>query len=150
MFIFGTMLRYMGRVTRLPPFVVSGAATLADAFDRAFGEDALRRAHGDSLQVSSWSACERVYGFEIDVHAVPAEVRRVFCGDRLRMHFVGRELFVVRPRFSLACAPDGVLLTAEVEQHALLPPPLCNIVEAFMDASSRSQLERFRAALVTT
>jgi len=159
----------MGRVTRLPPFPVVGG-TPEEAFHRAFGEDALRERHGDTFRVATWSPNERVYGFEIDVRAVPSEVRRVFCGDRLRitcrqrvdatpaggvrvrdklrMHFVGRELFVVRPRFSFARDPGGAVhLTAEVEQHAMLPPPLCQIVEAFMDASSRAQLERLRDAI---
>lgn len=162
----------MGRVTRLPSFAIPGAATLEEAFERVFGADALRRQHGDSLEeVSPWARGERVFRFDIDVGAVPAEVRRVFCGDRLRitcrqrvratptaiavrdrlrMHFVGRELFLVRPRFLLERAPgaDVVTLSAEVEQHAMLPPPISHIVEAFMDASSRIQLERFKGMLL--
>ena len=159
----------MGRVCRLPPFVVADATTPADAADRVFGLDALRRMHGPRLHVSSWTDSERAFRFEIDVSDVPTEVRRVFCGDtlrvtcrqtvratsvgglavsdKLRMHFVGRELFIVRPRFRLAPPDDGrVLLSAEVEVHAMLPPPLSHIVEAFMDASSRAQLERLRLA----
>ena len=155
------------RVTNLPALRL-GVASLPEAFERVFGADMLRRIHGDSLALTPWSGGKRTVRFEIRLDGVPPEVRRIFCGqtmrvtcrqqttvsastisvrDKLRMHFVGRELFIVRPRFLLESLPDGdVVLTAEVENHAMLPPPLCNVVEAFMDASSRAQLERLGAA----
>ena len=170
------------RLTTLPPVVVANAATLPAAFERAFGQSTLRRLHGESFNATPWANNRRAVSFELSVDNVPGEVRRFFCGNRLRvntrevaavtpesitlrvkmrMHFVGSELFIVRPRYRLervrgptsstdSSGPndsDHVLLHAEVESHALLPPPLCNVVEAFMDASARAQLQRFAQEL---
>ena len=156
------------RVTVATP-VNLGPVTMAAAFERVFGLQTLRRMHGDSFEATAWAAQSRTVKFEIRFDAVPPEVRRFFCGDRLRvrlhqratvqdgsvsvrdkmrMHFVGSELFIVRPRHRIEARPEGVFFTAEVENHAMLPPPLCNIVEAFMDASSRAQLERFSKILL--
>lgn len=157
------------RLTVLPPFTVAGAATLAEAMDRVFGDGAMRRLHGSTLTHTPWTPAghmrmERSLRFEIEMKGVPHEVRRFICGDRLRisarqrasyearavnidnkmrMHFVGRELFIVRPRYRLQETPTGVDMHAEVENHAMLPPPLCHVIEGFMDASAREQLERF-------
>ena len=161
------------RLTTVPPTLVAGASTLPAAFERAFGVPTLRRLHGDAVDATPWRKSSRKVDFDMSVSGVPSECRRFFCGDRLRvsttqtaavhgedaisvrvkmrMHFVGSELFIVRPRYRLVPAPGGVgvHLLAEVENHALLPPPLCNVVEAFMDASSRAQLQRLAADVET-
>ena len=170
------------RLTVLPPTLVAGAATLADAMERVFGDAALRLIHGESLVHTQWAPAgprrmERTVRFDIDLKGMPDALKRFFRGERLRvdtrqrvhsqhsphsrggptgslhihnkihMHFVGRELFIVRPRFRLVQAPDGrgVTLMGEVESHAMLPPPICNVVEAFMDASARDSLDRLLA-----
>ena len=150
---------------------MANATTLPVAFEHAFGSSTLRRLHGDTFTASPWHKNLRSCSFELAMPAhVPSEIRRIFCGNRLRvsvrdrvtcdpkvisvrskmrMHFVGSELFIVRPRYRLEPSPcGGVLLHAEVENHALLPPPLCGMVEAFMDASARAQLLRFSRELL--
>lgn len=164
------------RLTVLQPTLVAGAATLADAMERVFGDAALRVIHGESLVHTQWAPAgprrmERTVRFDIDLKGMPDALKRFFRDERLRvdtrqrvyaqrvkegslhihnkihMHFVGRELFIVRPRFRLVPAPDGrgVTLMGEVESHAMLPPPICNVVEAFMDASARDSLDRLLA-----
>lgn len=159
------------RVVDVPPTVVPGARDLEHALRVVFGPATLRRVHGPDVVVGDFAGNRRAFDFFVDVGAVPAAIRRFFCGTRMRvttrqtlckkapaawtvvnklkMHFVGAELFGIRPRFVLARDPsDGaVRLGGRVEHYALLPPPLNGIAEAFMAATTREQLDAYADAV---
>ena len=75
--------------------------------------------------------------------------KQIHVTTKMRMHFLGAELFKVRPEFSLREAEDGTIMSsARIEMHALLPPPICNIAEHFMAQQSSKQLEFYRACVL--
>lgn len=160
------------KVVEVPPTVVPGAGGLDDAVRAVFGPDTLRRVHGRDTVVGDFDARgKRAFEFWVDVAAVPATIRRFFCGSRLkvttrqvmlrrgpqactvrnklRMHFVGAELFGIRPTFELTADPRTreVRLGGRVEHYALLPPPLDGIAEGFMVAHTRAHLRAYEAAV---
>jgi len=152
------------------------ATTLPDALDAVFGQDTLRRVHGPSVTGAFDFGPDgrRAFDFEVDVSAVPAPIRCFFCGPRLRvttaqtlarpepsacwrvsnsirMHFVGSELFRIRPEFELTRHEDGRIVVAGTVRHdASLPPPLSGIAERFMAAHSERELRRFARELRLT
>ena len=156
--------QYSMRLARVPPLHL-GLIPISEAFERVFGEDVLRLYHGEGLSVTPWRNFVRDLKFEVKLDSIPQEIRTLLCGKQLRvscrqsakvetreislrtkmrMHFVGRELFIVRPRFKLVDAgEDGIVFTQEVELHAMLPPPLCNIIEACMSLSCEDQMGKF-------
>lgn len=141
---------------------------LAQAFEAVFGEATLREVHGASLRAGAWAADgRRTLRFDVAVDGIPPEIRRFFCGRRMRvttrqavrraadewtvanslkMHFLGAELFSIRPRFTLrACGPT-VELSGTVEHRARLPPPLGALAEELMARHSRREVDRFALA----
>ena len=140
--------------------------TIGNAFDMAFGEDTLRKLHGNDVVITPWDERNRlVLKFTINMEHVPTELRRIFCGSRMRvtakqqlvreegrcevssrmkMHIMGAELIRVRPRFTLKEGPEGlVCMEGCVDHAAMLPPPVNAIAEAFMYNSSKEQLSRY-------
>lgn len=140
------------------------------ALEAVFGVDVLRRVHGPSLRGEGPfdARGKRAFKFAVDVSAVPAPIRRFFCGKRMRittrqtlakkapddwtitnalkMHFLGAELFKIRPQFWLREGTDGtVSLGGRVQHDARLPPPLCHIAEDFMALHTARELHRFAA-----
>lgn len=147
------------------PFRVKNLS-LHQAFDLMFGEDTLRKVHGNTLSVTKWNGDQRRLSFQIDVDQVPREIRTVFCGNtlkittkqrkfeepskimvknKIKMHFLGAEIFHVKPLFSLQRdeESDTVCITGCVEHHSILPPPLNGIAETFMVQNSRRELDRY-------
>jgi hypothetical protein len=148
-----------------------GRVPLDSALRSVFGEAVLRRVHGPSLRFQPSPAFDadgqRAFEFSVPVDRVPAAMRAFFCGDRLRvstrqtltaapgrlhvtnalrLHFVGSELFRIRPEFWLRTDASGsVALGGEVRHDALLPPPLKGLAEGFMCRHTRRELERFGA-----
>lgn len=144
---------------------------LQSAKEAVFGPEMLRRVHGPSLrfQTGEDTAHGRVFGFDVDVGDVPAPIRVFFCGKSLRvtttqavtetpskievtnglkLHFVGSELFKLRPSFWLERSPDGtVVLGGQVGHVAVLPPPLRGIAESFMLQNSERTLAHFGRCL---
>jgi hypothetical protein len=151
------------------PIINFGTHTTLDtAFDIVFGEDTLRSLHGEDVKISQWdSRHRRTLKFTVNIDNVPAEIRRVFCGSklritakqqmtkaddgrscevnvRMRMHFIGAELIRVKPRFTLKYDKNNrVCLEGRVDHSALLPPPVNMIAETFMSNSSRDELGRY-------
>lgn len=108
---------------------------------------------------------------------VPPEVRRIVCGDRMRtsvrqkvvrstddvhevqsrvrLHVLGAELLKIRPKFALtrvlspASSVGEIEFSASVEVHAVFPSPLNRVIEAFMIAQSRHELEKYVALLTS-
>lgn len=157
------------------PSVRVKRSTMDGALNAVFGSRTLRRVHGTSLrfmtaveEVSPGS--RRKFGFRVDISDVPAPVRKFFSGDsmrvtttqdvtapapgrvevanRIKLHFVGAELFKLRPTFVLEETPEGIFLGGRVRHDAVLPPPLNGIAEAFMMLNSEQELRRFGQALV--
>ncbi len=153
------------------PRVQLGHVPLEHAFKRVFGRDTLQRVHGPSLRMTDWdrAAGTRKIQFAVEMGRIPKEVARFFCGERLRvttnqtctrpdantivvsnrmrLHFLGAEMFSVRPTFRLSRDDAGTFLTGIIEHHARLPPPLNSVVESFMVRSSRRELEKFAEVL---
>jgi hypothetical protein len=122
-------------------------------------------------QQHAGTSVQRRLAFNIDLADMPAALARFMSGGRTRvsvrqqatwaeeqevtvcnhtrMHFLGAEMFRVRPRFRLrAAADDAVWLDGSIQNQALLPPPLNVVAEAFMAEQSRQQLQRFEEAVV--
>lgn len=153
------------------PDVDLGPLGLDAAFEAVFGAATLRAVHGPSLRgdLAFDARGQRRFQFDIDVSGHPAPVRAFFAGNtlgvttrqrvlrpapgrvqvdnRLKLHFVGSELFAVKPRFWLQEAHGRVSLGGRVRHSAVLPPPLNGIAEEFMAANTRAQLARFEAEL---
>lgn len=156
------------------PSVRIKRATLQGAFEAVFGPGMLRRVHGQHVRVGPFLNDARTFTFEVEVSGVPRILRRFFCGERLvvttrqdrsiladtkwqvtnrlKLHFVGAELFAMRPVFWLETRDDddggtGVYLGGTVDHSARLPPPLNRIAEAVMMRHSERELRHFGACL---
>lgn len=157
----------------LPPVRLAGQhRDLESGLHAVFGPAMLRRVHGPSLRGEApFDAMgRRAFKFAVRVDSVPPPIRRFFCGselgvttrqsvdtsdpdrwtvtNRMKLHFVGAELFKLRPVFWLERAPDGVVfLGGRVRHDAVLPPPLNGIAEAFMELNTRRELLHFARCL---
>lgn len=149
---------------RLPP-----GEGIEAAFKRVFGPDMLRKVHGPDTAVGDFDKGKRTFRFTVKVDQVPPAIRQFFCGsemgittrqtldatktrwtitNRLKLHFVGAELFKLRPQFWLESAADGsVSLGGRVRHDAVLPPPLDGIAEGFMMINSQKELLHFAGCL---
>ena len=143
-----------------------GKIPIEKAFDTMFGYDTLRRVHGPSVKVSEWVDGWRKVEFGVNVDHVPKEVRRFFCGDCLRvtakqkhtytenkvtienkikMHFLGAELFRLNPVFCIDVGKDGMCYASGRVQHcAMVPPPFNTISEHFMAKHTERELQHYR------
>jgi hypothetical protein len=153
----------------VPPLRL-GTDDMWQGFERVFGSETLERMHGSSVRTSKWRDDKRKVRFTISVDHVPKEVRMFFCGNklritteqhrqvneaerrivvtnRMRMHFLGAELFSVKPMFMLHCQGGDTYVSGSVRHHAVLPPPLDMVVESFMAQHSKKQLEHFASVL---
>lgn len=160
------------KLLTLPPVKLAGphATDLDAAMNAVFGPHMLRKVHGPSLKAGSFDAKgKRAFKFEIRVDAVPPPIRRFFCGstlgvstrqtldkqpdkwtvtNRMKLHFVGAELFKLRPVFWLERDPEGgVSLGGRVRHDAVLPPPLNGIAENFMALNTHRELMHFARCL---
>lgn len=160
--------------------LVARGGDMAAAMERVFGPAALDKVHGPGrYEVTPWVNGSRHINVSVDVvGSIPPAARRFICGEVLRatirqnarqsregslrctditcavrMHFVGAELFKVRPSFHLRtddADPDGrVWLSARVEHHAVLPRPFNRILEDFMAAQSAAQLYALRSVITS-
>ena len=146
--------------TPLGPFV------LEKAFDIVFGDETLKKVHGDSFHASVWDNDSRKISFSIPIDNIPNELKRFFCGDRmkltntqkkifepntiniinrLKLHFIGAELFGVKPTFCLEYDENTKFsyISGRVEHRARLPVPLNIITETFMANNSKRELQFF-------
>lgn len=147
--------------------------TLDAAVEAVFGADTLRKVHGDGLRADPFVDGQRTFRFDVDVSAVPAPLRVFFSGSKLgvttrqtltkrddhwrvtnqlKMHFVGAELFRIRPCFDLTRnAADGtVSIGGAVRHDASLPRPFSGIAERFMAGHSERELRRFAEVLTAS
>ena len=143
-------------------------ANMEGAFDAVFGPDMVRRVHGSSTRVGSFHNGKRAFSFKVDVSNIPPPIRRFFCGkelaittrqtlekeaqvwnvkNKLKLHFVGAELFKLKPEFWLSNTSDGIFLGGTVQHNAMLPPPLNGIAESFMMLNSERELVHFANCL---
>lgn len=158
----------MTREVVVQPVALSCASVDA-ALDAVFCADTLREVHGPGTRVGPWVDGARDVAFHVDVDRVPAPIRFLFCGRKMRvtarqrvtasqpdvirvgsqlvMHFVGSELFAIRPSFMLRGNDGRVTVSGSVRHDARLPWPLAGIAEGFMAAHSERQLLGFKAAL---
>lgn len=156
------------REIRVPELTLR-AGHLDAAFGQVFGPGTVRAFHGPTTVVGDFVDDKREFTFELGVDRVPAPIRYLFCGSRLRvttrqtlecgtdtktvtndikMHFVGAELFGVKSAFSVRRDDDSsVRLAGMVRHSARLPPPLRGIAERFMAAHSERELRRFAEVL---
>ena len=155
------------KLLQVPPLTLSCASSHA-ALAAVFSPDTLREVHGPGTHVGAFVGGRRTLCFDVDVSRVPRPIRCFFCGPRLRvttaqtvtaapagldvtnditMHFVGSELFAVRPTFSLRDHDGRVTVSGRVQHHARLPWPLRGIAESFMAAHSERELLKFKRVL---
>ncbi len=155
----------------IPPTPLA-PATMTEAFEAVFGVPMLRRVHGPQTKVTPFDAKgSRQFTFDVPVDNVPGPIRRFFAGgrmavttrqhlarktpdawhvtNRIKLHFVGAELFYLKPLFRLERGEDGVVrLGGRVRHSAILPPPLNAIAESFMMLNSERELRHFGECLV--
>lgn len=156
----------------LPEVKLSGRPDMETALNAVFGPQMLKQMHGPSLKGAGPfdSKGRRAFKFAIKVENVPPPIRRFFCGsdmnvttrqsldkrddamwnitNRMKLHFVGAELFKLRPTFSLQRDEDGVVtLSGRVRHDAVLPPPLNGIAEGFMVVNTKRELLHFATCL---
>lgn len=151
------------------PQVKLAVPDLEAALQAVFGPPMLRTVHGPATTAGPFDdKGKRAFKFWINVDRVPLPIRRFFCGtqlavttrqslhrtpakytvtNRMKLHFVGAELFTLKPTFWLQQAEDGVSLGGCVRHSAILPPPLNGIAEDFMMLNSRRELLHFAACL---
>lgn len=152
------------------PHVGLGTPVLGAALQKVFGIETLRRVHGDSVKVKDFdSRGQRQFTFTVDVGCIPSAVRAFFCkrqlrirttqtlskdsetcwkvSNKLKMHFLGAELFRIRPVFWLEVKNGETYLGGRVQHDAMLPPPLNGICENFMAVQSATQLAKFAEVL---
>lgn len=147
-------------------------ATLEGALHAVFGPRMLRKVHGASLRDAGPFDAEgrRAFRFAVQVGSVPRLIRRFFCGseltvsarqtldradaakwvvtNNLKMHFVGAQLFRLRPTFWLQRGEDGVVTLGGLVRHdAVLPPPLKGVAEGFMARNTQRELLHFASCL---
>lgn len=155
------------RVVEIPKTFVADAP-LNVAFETAFGKETLARVHGPSVTATEWRNDSRKVRFSVPVLNIPREIRRFFCGDKLRvtatqtreartdavrvtnklrLHFLGGELFKIRATFVLSHNIHGTYIEGTVEHRAYLPPPINAIAEAFMVDNSRREMEHFSSVI---
>lgn len=159
----------------LPPERI-GNKTLVESFELIFSEEVLGKLHGEKFKSSGWfldkesGQLKRTVQFSMRVDSVPPEVRIFFCGSKLRvttvqaltkfedtwkvsnkmrMHFLGAELFVVKPEFDLHFIEGVAHITTRVEHHAVMPSPINHIVEAFMSSQTKRQMKEYMDILKT-
>lgn len=152
----------------IPPQTL-GEISIETAFDALFSREFLKKIHGDSLRVSGWNEDdERTIQFSVNIDKVPIELRRIFCGNKLRitthqtvrkepgqwtvtnklkMHCLGAEFVRVRPVFVLGTDADShtTHISVRVEHDAFMPPPINRVVETFMASQTRRELESYEA-----
>jgi hypothetical protein len=143
-----------------------GSLSLKDAISVVFDNDTLRRVHGEDMQITEWKEGRRRLHMAFDTSGIPEQVRRAFCGgprtrvtvkqviersteeehrvrNKVRMHVLGQELIKVRPLFVLTKKDSKIELAASVQVHAILPPPLNHIAEAFMIEQSERDVRAY-------
>jgi len=143
-----------------------GKFPLPVVFERVFSNDMLTLMHGDSVKITSWENNKRIVRFSVNLENVPMEIKRFFCGSKLRvtsrqilhiepnlysvknkikMHFLFSEFFHVKPEFYLEKKSDGgVYFSGKISHSAVLPPPLNSITETFMKASSEREITKYK------
>ena len=62
-----------------------GQVDIESAFEHVFGNDMLKKIHGNSLKASDWKNNNRVLKFSIDVGNIPSALKSVFIGSPLRI-----------------------------------------------------------------
>jgi hypothetical protein len=153
----------------VPRTRLAGLRDMDGALHAVFGPGMLRKMHGPGTRVGPFEHDKRVFKFKVSVDAVPLPIRRFFCGselgvttrqglergadkytvtNRLKFHFVGAELFKLRPVFWLERERDGGISLGGIVGHtAVLPPPLNGIAENFMRLHTRRELLHFAKCL---
>ena len=168
----------MGKLYEINPTFCGNYKSLESAVDILMGPDTLRTIHQDlTMRIENWRDDDtRIYEFFVDIpENIPKPIRNFFNEDRVRvttkqkrqlfeneividnrlkMHFVGAELFKIKPRFVFTrdARTGAVNLSGNVSHSAVLPPPFNVIAENFMTACSKRELERMHSisdAIVT-
>lgn len=151
-----------------------GHFDIDSAFEHVFGNDMLKKIHGNSLKASDWKNNNRVLKFSIDVGNIPSALKSVFIGSPLRIttnqklteggggrrkclidshmkpHFMFSELFKVSSQFYLEEMEGGVYFGGKVEHSARLPPPLNSIAESFMMQRSGDEIEKYKQMILNS
>ena len=154
----------------ITPFHI-GQVDIESAFEHIFGNDMLKKIHGNSLKASDWKNNTRVLKFSIDVGNIPSALKSVFISSPLRIttnqklsesygvgggkqkcvvdshmkpHFMFSGLFKVTSQFYLEEMEDGMYFGGKVEHSARLPPPLNSIAESFMMQRSGDEIEKYK------
>jgi len=154
----------------ITPFYI-GQFDITSAFESVFGNDMLKKIHGDSLTVTEWKNNKRRLKFSYDIDSIPPVLKHLFIGSSLKIttnqklkyepgmrkhiidshmkpHILFSELFKVSSQFYLEETNDGVYFGGKVENCACLPPPLNSIAESFMIERSKEELEKYKERIL--
>ncbi len=160
----------MGIVVVAPDMPI-GPIPLDRALDIALGPATLREVHGPTLRMPNHrfdpTTCTRTFDFEL---GIPTFLRPVLAGKRVarvtasqtlikspslwvvhgELHFPGSVLVDIRPTFVLREDHGGATtLSARVDHHVRLPPPLRGIAETFLKSRSEAEFGRLAAVLAS-
>lgn len=147
-----------------------GKFPLETVFENVFGNEMLRKIHGENTQITDWdNKNKRTIKFSVNVDNIPMELKRFFCGSKLRvtsrqtqdiqsnrinvnnrikMHMVFSELFHVKPQFYLEETTNGIYFGGEIKHAVVLPPPLNSLCESFMMTRSRREIELYKQRIL--
>jgi hypothetical protein len=157
------------KVLDIEPICV-GHYPLETVFENVFGNMMLRKMHGESVNITDWDdKNKRTVKFSVNVDNIPMELKRFFCGSKLRvtsrqtreiladrinvknrikMHMLFSELFYVKPEFYLERCLNGVHFSGRIEHSCVLPPPLNSICEGFMLAQTRREIDIYKQRIL--
>lgn len=145
-----------------------GKMSMQNGFEKMFGPETLFKVHGNDAKATPWNDNKRIVKFHVKMDDVPKELKRVMVRSRfqvtskqemetheteinvrnsLKLHFIGAELFKIKPSFYLVEKEGHLFAGGNVEHHAILPPPLNKIAEAFMCRHSQKELELYESII---
>jgi hypothetical protein len=157
------------RVSDVPATSIGRFDSMHDAFDHVFGQSTLTAVHGDTLKCSAWNLDRRRFSFVMGIADLPSCLSRfvaarktmrmtvhqhrdfapcesvVTMRSKVKMHFLGAELFRIKPTFVLRQVPGecAYAISGRTEVNVLLPHPLKGIAESFLVNRSTEELKRY-------
>jgi len=139
-----------------------------DIFDSSKTMDSV---HGSkNWTATQWNSKSRVVTFDMTPENIPVPVLKVIGGGRIsarvrqtvstidgglkvvnkmRPRVIGAELIRIRPHFTLTQKGENTVVEFSCDQCAIMPPPICSIVENFMCAASMASFHHLREAVCT-
>ena len=173
----------MGRLVQVGPVkLCSSKVDMETANAVVFGEQVLRRVHGDGLRIEPWNeagvrtlkicverpeitpdagaagpsglaglmgnACAKTVKTTV-TQQIHRDTDATQVSSKVRLKMLGAEFIKIRPLFEIYrdATEDGMMFKATVELQAVIPPPMCHLVEGFMEAQTLESLNEYVTAI---